>query len=343
MPSKDLGSAVARLVDAATGDGDDRELRAAVNGVVKAFDARDLKATKAAVARIGQGVAKADGRAAQVLHLTLGALVEAGASPELAWPIVSGGLPELYAGATRFAQACLERAKDAAVEEALAAAAIQVAERRPRDAAAWREAPARSLAAVACLTRSRKLRKAARARTGQGTLLDAAAPLAEAIDEVGLLVQVLRILDDETILVVHPPTERVFRVELREVASNAELLVLLADALGGDGKDRIGGARPDARAVAALKAGKAKKTKLSIAFADGDALHGVPDDLPEVSGERVVVLVDLPSPAALDVETSFPALAPAVEVRGALPAREAAAWLAAAKPRKARRAPKRRR
>jgi hypothetical protein len=341
MPSKGLTPAVERLVAVATGDGDDKALRAAVNAVVKAFDATDTKATRVAIAKIAEGVKHADGRAAQVLHLTLGALVESGAAPELAWPVVSAGLPDLLASATRFAQACLDRAdptaKSTDVDEALAAAAAEVAQRRPRDAAAWREIPARCLASVACLTRARKLRKRVRA---EGTILEAAAPLAEAVDEVGLLVQVLRMIDDETIVVVHPETERAFRVELRDVASNAELLVLLADALGGDGKNRIGVKRPDPRAVAALAAGKAKKTKLGVTF-DHD-VHDVPDDLPMHEGERIVVLRNLPSPEVLEVETSFPALAPVVRVKEVLPPREAASWVEAARGRRRRRAAKRR-
>src|SRR5207302_1600448 len=126
--------------------------------------------------------------------------------------------------------ACLERAKDASVDAAFAAAAIEVSERRPRDAAAWREVPSRCVAAVACLTRSRELRKAMRE---DHALVGATLPLAEAVDEVGLLLQVLRMIDDEELVVVHRDAKRAFRVAIRDVASNVELLALLADALVG--------------------------------------------------------------------------------------------------------------
>jgi hypothetical protein len=308
MSSKDLSTAVGRLVEVATGDGDDRALRTAVNAVVKAFDPADAKAAKSAITKIGDGARTADGRAAQVLQLTLGALVEAGASPELAWPIVSAGLAELLGAATRFADACLERAKNESGDEGFAMAAMEVASRRPREAAAWREAPSRSLAAVACLTRSLDLRTAARA---EKKLLTAAEPLADAIDEVGLLLEALRVLDGDTIRVTEEESGKTFRVVAHEVATNAELLVLLADALA----EPLGTPRPDAKAVAAVTGGNAKKTKLAIAYAD-EVIDGIPADLPAKNGERLVTIQILDKPATLDVQTAFPALSPRVELAG---------------------------
>jgi hypothetical protein len=287
-----------------------------------------VKSTRAAVDHIAKGLKDADGRAAQVLHLTLGALVEGGAAPELAWPIVSGGLKELLDQATRFADACLERAKDAKVEEAFAAAAIEVSERRPRDAAAWRELPSRALACVSCLTRSRDLRKQVRE---DHALVGATLPLAEAVDEVGLLLQVLRMIDDEELVVVHADEKRAFRVAIRDVASNVELLALLADALVGDpAKGLLKGKRPPKPVHTALGKGKGVSVKTAFTFdttPHGDLVDGVPADFPERNGQRVVVLHDLKKPRAVAVDPSFVGLAPEVRLMRTLPSAEVDRWL----------------
>ncbi|HEY8076887.1 MAG TPA: hypothetical protein VIF62_22325 [Labilithrix sp.] len=323
----DLLDAVGRLVEIATHDGDDRALRGAVNAVVKVASTADARTSRAAIARIAEGVRDADGRASQVLHLTLGALVEAGAPPELAWPIVTNGLRGLLEQATRFADACIERARDAAGdEEGFAAAAREVSERRPRDAAAWRDLPSRCLAAVSCLTRSRDLRKTVRE---DAALVDATLPLAEAVDEVGLLLQVLRMIDDEELVVVHAEAKRAFRVAIRDVASNAELLALLADALVGDGM--LPGKRPAKPVHTALGKGKAVSLKTPFTFdttPHGDLVDGVPADFPERNGARVVVLHDLGKPRSLAVDPSFVGLAPQVRVTRKLPPAEVERWLA---------------
>jgi hypothetical protein len=322
----ELLDAVERLVAIATRDGDDRALRGAVNAVVKAAGSADARAMRAAIERIADGMKHADGRATQVLHLTLGTLVEGGAPPELGWPVVSHGLRELLEQAARFAEACLERARHASGEAGFATAAREVSERRPRDAAAWREVPARCLAAVACLTRSRELRKAVRE---DGALVHATLPLAEAIDEVGLLLQVLRMIDDEELVVVHAEAKRAFRVAIRDVASNVELLALLADALVGEGL--LPGKRPSKPVHAALGKGKGVSLRTSFTFdttPHGDLVDGVPADFPERNGARVVVLHALRRPRALAVDPSFVGLAPEVRVTRALPAAEVERWLA---------------
>jgi hypothetical protein len=325
-----LPKAVTRLVQAATTDANDRELRRAVNDVVQAFAGSDTRATRDAIATIAEGMHDADGRSAQVLLLTLGALVEAGAPPELAWPVVADDLPRLLEGAARFAAACVERASGA-LEEALPGVAAEVASRRPRDAAAWQEVPARCLAAIACLTRSRDLRESVKR---QSKLLAKALPLADAIDEAGMLVEVLRILNDEAMRVVHEDTRKGFRVAIRDIASNAELLLFLGAALGSQFTSaRSRGRAPDPRVVAAVKAGKPKKVTLSLDFRS-QPLEAAPADFPTLDGERVVVLRELPSPRALEFELSYPALEPSVRIDGPLTTQEVDACLLKTSPKK---------
>src|SRR5262245_16104656 len=121
MPA--LADAASELVRAATMEGSDRELRAAVDDVLAAFDAKDRAGTRSALHTLGAALGRSDGRSAQVLALALGALVESGAPPDEAWPAVAHGLEETLERATSFAAACVKKAKNELVELALEAAA----------------------------------------------------------------------------------------------------------------------------------------------------------------------------------------------------------------------------
>jgi len=351
----DLSRAVERLVSATTrssGAGDDDALRSAVDDVLGAFESADAKTAKAALGALEVATAKAEGRGAQVLHLALGALVEGGAPPELAWPAISRRLRETLDGATRFARACVTEANDPVVDDAIASVGAAVAKKRPREAAAWQALASRCLAAVACLTRSRALRKAEQAK---GELAEAVFPLEDAVEEVGFLSQALRILDDAPLLLIHPESQRGFRVVVRDVSSNVELYVLLADAIVGDpAAGLVPGTRPDPRAVAALKDpdhAPRKPPQVMVSFnlsawtaleddgslPEADAEHpehwiwieGVPADIPELDGERVVLLHDPAVARMLPVESSFAALRPSLVVKKKLSTAEVARLLAA--------------
>lgn len=317
-----LAKAVERLVASATSGGRDAALRAAVDEVLESFDANDTKEAKTALAILEGGIAKAEGRAAQVLNLALGALVEGGAPPELAWPAASRGLVQALDDATIFARACVEKSGVEVVNDAIAEAGAAVAKKHPRAAAAWVSLASRCLAAVACLTRSKKLREREHA---SGTLAEAVYSLEEAVEEVSFLSQALRILDG-TIVVVHPETQRAFRLAVSDLCSNVELYVLATEALIEAGK--IEGTRPDPRAVAVLRDPEnlPKKpptvvTALHLSPFPGVEelwMEGSPYDLPVVGGERVVVIEDSDHAHVVPVEPSFPALRPVVTIQGEL-------------------------
>ncbi len=338
----DLASAVDKLVETAMSGAKGKSLQKAVAGVVDAFDASDAKAARAALKKLDRSIEGAEGHASQVLQLTIGALVEAGAPPDAAWPSVSRELESALDGATRFVIACAEAAKTQHVETALAKAGAKVEKKMPEEAAAWRALPSRCLAAVACLTRSAKVRAAARKQA----LLELAFPLEDAVDEVGFLAQALRVLDDEPLLVLHPDLGRGYRVRISEIGWNAELFALLADALIGDPKKgALPGDRFDRRAIAALAGDGAppKGTALVAPFnfvawtalaSDGSLppaadvedhwiwLEGMPADIPEHGGKRIVLLQE-PAPAhaqMLPTERTFEALHPKVKVEEKLSA-----------------------
>jgi len=325
-----LAKAVERLVAATTKGEKDAAIRKAVNDVLETFDAADTKDAKTALTILESGIAAAQGRSAQVLNLALGALVEGGAPPELAWPAASRGLVRALDEATAFAKVCVEKSGEQLVDDAIAAVGEAMVKKHPQAAAAWASLPSRCLSAIACLTRSKKLRDA---ELASGNLGDAVYALEDAVEEVGFLSQALRILDD-TIVVLHPESGRAFRLEVGDLSSNIELYVLAMDALVGGGK--IEGARPDPRAVKVLQdpenlPKKPPTVTTSFHLAPWPGLEelwldGSPFDLPQQGGERVVVIEDSDHAHVVTVEPSFPALRPKVKVTGEL-AKPAAAKL----------------
>jgi hypothetical protein len=364
MAKSDLSSVVRDLASAATAarEASDRGVRAAVREVIDGFaDARTPD--RPALRLLGKVAAEAEGQAAQILFLTLGAVVEGGAPPEAAWPAIESGLGDLLKRAARFAHACIKHAEAEDLESAFAEAATTVARKRPLDAAAWNALPSRCLAAVACLTRSRSLRKRVRA---ERTLRRAAEPLTEAVAEVGFFAQVADMLDDEPIVVLHPATGRGFRVVTRDVASNLELGLLLADALIGDPKQGLlRGRRPSPKAMAALRNEAPPKGRAPNATPAFDLLpwtelsaegslpvldehthdHGLdleasPAIIPPLGGHRVVILRDAVHAHSIPIEATFVALRPELRVAARLKPAEVETMLASIQKRARRAAAK---
>jgi hypothetical protein len=339
----DLPRAVDGLVAAATREVEPRKLKPIVESVLDAFEASPESVQDAALRKIGRALGKVSGRGAQILSLALGALVEGGASPEIAWPSIGNDLTGLLDRATAFANATIEHAQDENVATAIESAGAEIAKKNPQEAEAWKALPSRCLAAVACLTRSRKLR--ARVRKDHA-LVEACWPLSDAIAEVGYLLQALRIVDDETLLVLAPDAGRGWRISVDAMPSNAELYVLLADLLVGDPKKgRLPGKRPDPKAVAAIRDGShpprgADAVKVPFHLVgwtatehDGSLprgntrrtehwirMEGIPADIaPGPTGkERVVLLQDAPYSRAVPVAPSFESLKPAVKIASEL-------------------------
>ena len=339
----DLNRAVEALVDAAKrGEIQPRALKGTVESVLDAFDAAPDTARNKALRALGRALALVEGQGTQVLMLAIGALVESGASPEVTWPIVSDHLIDILDQAAAFANAAVKAANDENVESAVTSAGTVVAKRMPRNAAAWNAVPSRCLTAVACLTHSKKLRKRV---SKDRTLHEASWPLSDVVAEVGYLLQALRTVDDETFLVLAPDAQRGWRVTVDAMPSNAELYVLLADAVLGDPKrGHLAGKRPDPRAVTAIRNGAhpAKgATSVKVPFhlvdwasvaADGTLppanshetahwiwMEGIPWDIPRGPGkERVVLLQASPHSRVVPVAPSFEALRPDVKVAKSL-------------------------
>lgn len=342
----DLSRAVDDLVDAATREVQPRALKGTVEKMLASFEDAPENARSTAIRTLGRALDKVEGRGAQILSLALGALVEGGASPELTWPIVGGSLEPLLDRGTAFASAAVKEAEDAHVETAIESAGAIVAKKKPREAAAWKALPSRCLAAVACLIKSKKLR----ARMSKvRSLQEAAWPLSDAVAEVGYLLQALRVIDDETFLVLAPDADRGWLIKIDEMPSNAELYILLADAVIGEAKHgRLPGKRPPAKAVAAIREGvhppkaaasvtppfhlvdwTAVTAEGALPPADPDEaehwiwMEGIPWDIPYgPGGQRVVLIQAAPEARPIPVAPSFDSLRPDVRIAKELSADE---------------------
>ena len=178
--------------------------------------------------------------------LACGALVEHGGDLEQPLDALLGRLPEVLAGAVAFADACRARAggTPAPADDAVERASAMMSWKRCRP----RRSPgARSTCSPAppwqCWARS----PAAPATGGRGgELLKQARAVADLHEQAQYLAEMLRVVDDEELLVLHPETRRGWKVCIRGVSDNFQLHTLLANALIGDPeKGLLPGRRPD--------------------------------------------------------------------------------------------------
>ncbi len=352
---RDVVQAVKTLVQLATSGGTDAELRSAIDAVLIDFrpkGARNLGLAKQALRVLTKGIAASKGRATQVLLLALGALVEAGAAPELAWPAIEAQVAPVLAGAEKFAQECLDRSELQDLEDAVKREGEGVRKDYPRLHAAWALLRAVCMAANACLTRSPKLR----ARTKKSSVivkaLGVARTLESQVDEVRAFDRILRLCCDEPLIVIHPESRKGWRFVMTDLASNVELYVLLLDQIvqvaGAPLGRLLKAKRPAQRALTTLqspdKAPKGAVTAdtpfhmvqwtglradLTLPHPQTDQemqhtiwLEGVPGDISTFESERVILLQESLVKRKIDVDVPYDALHPTLKRKRNLTAAE---------------------
>ena len=107
------------------------------------------------------------------------------------------------------------------------ALAEQIMSDNPKEASAFLSLDMWCLPMIACLSTSSELR-----REAAGTeLLDVVSPLTSAGGAVKFLTDMLRVLDDEPLLVLHPESRAGFECRISGISCNFQLHTLLADAL----------------------------------------------------------------------------------------------------------------
>jgi hypothetical protein len=344
-----FGPAVKALIEIAINPRKDWEMRQAAHNVLQTFDPKDTKAGNAALRALADGVQKAGPRGTPILLLAVGALVESGASPEVAWAAAEYDLIETLNDATWFSEACTYDADNLAIDEAIGASGAKIGKKHPREQAHWAMLRPRILTASACLIRSEKVRKKARALPG---LVEAAAGLDELVEEVTWFNHALFMLEDVPLLVLHPETRRGWRMVMNDVTTNLDMFVLLLDALIGDpAKGMLPGTRPNAKAVRVLLdpdyepknppeikvvwnllgvAGVLEDGSLADPQADRRSgfsrwwvwLESRPINIPLFGDERVVIFQPPVMKREYPIEPTFSSLSPRIQLKSKVPAAE---------------------
>lgn len=254
----DLVRAVTDFVRSALADEDALQVRADAEAVIGAIDGAKPDALRAGAKALSRAIPKGKGLSGQLLCLALGALVESGAPPEDAWPGVSDGLAEMVARAVDFSEECQAQSEFETPESAVKRYGDLIAKKRPANAAAWEAVPARVLAAVACLSRSKKLRAAAAKIKG---LYDSAEALRDCLPKCADLFRILALIEEGEIVVASPLDKRGWRIKFGQCVTVAELQMLIADAVLGGSRSapvpgRMPGKRPPAKVLRHLVEGE---------------------------------------------------------------------------------------
>lgn len=292
--------ALAALVKDAAARDRKRALGVRANALLSAFADADPKSMGRAVAVLAKALDHAAAEKDRALvRLVLGALVEAGLSPELVWPAARRGL-------------------------------VDAAARASGTGAARSSLASRAVLATACLLRSEDLRVSV--QESEPEIIEACTPFEVDLEEMLFLKQVAQILPDFTLVVIHPAQMRGFRVRVHEVTDNVELYVLLCDALVATGKRGcIEGRRPSKRAIRVATDADSAATEPVPVLVAFDLAHwqgrvyldGVPRGIPMHRGERVLLLGTRDHASAdRTIEGALEPLRPRVEVIQTLSAAE---------------------
>lgn len=204
----------------------------------------------------------------------------------------------------------------------------------PLATAGWWTAQRYGLAAKAMLSDS-GVRSAVRA---DPSALDGLSQIVEALStrlsEFGEVAELLRMAEVSRVLVLDRASWRGFRVRFDGVSDNFQLHTLLADALIGKEGLRLSGTRPDPRWVVAAQDGQVDPLA-DVARGEWDLVGGdgtwvgneaCPGDIPEVDGERVLVLEPQSLTHSWRAGRRHPHIVGALTVLSELHADEAAAW-----------------
>jgi hypothetical protein len=278
-------------------------------------------------------IAQTDGPRASALAIGCGALVENGGDPDIALLPMLEQLPELLAGALVFHNACAALAhavpEDQEQPSPVQEFGQQVQREMPGEALAWLSLGPLCTGAIALLSRSVEGRRQARQMPD---LLPRVFGMASNHPRVGFLAQLLQVLDDEPLLVLHPRQQRGYRVRITGIADNFQLHTLLAAALLGDPqKGWLMGKRPDPRVVLAARdqpvdpgakvaegafnlwtwQGLQPDGTLPEGMEGSDFWvwnEGIPADIPPFEGVRTVLLGPQPYPRSWNAGRCFDGL-----------------------------------
>jgi hypothetical protein len=155
--------------------------------------------------------------------------------------------------------------------------------------------------------------------------------MAEHAEDAPWLLGLLRVLDDEPLLVLHRESGRFFEMTMSGIGDNIQLHILLADVLIGAG--RVDGDPPDPAWVAAARDGLmipegGVRTQFDLTDAGGDPIwgEGRPADIPVAEGRRVIVMSAPSYSRGYNIGRQYPLMVPQLTVDSELAGEEAKAW-----------------
>jgi hypothetical protein len=233
------------------------ELYAASRGILAHAPVAPRESIDGALRHMAGIIGRVDALGGAIIAIVCGALVEEfGGSPDTAIESVLTCLLAALPLALTFARACERAYASSNLELDEDQSPIQrfgpeLSETMPGEARGWASLEFLCPATVAMLSVSRNARRQARARSG---LRDAVSELAPIHDWTSFVANILAVLDEEELVVLHPELRRGYRIQISGIADNFQLHTLLADALiGAPGAGWLPGERPDPRVVAAAR------------------------------------------------------------------------------------------
>lgn len=291
----------------------------------------------AALPRIAELLGGMPVDAAGRLPVLGGALVELGAAPEPLVPMIVTGLVDTLRRAATLIDTWPkgEERPDfdgAAYDETVRVlSGVHAEEEAHAIAFAWYSLGSWSAPAIAVLQNTR----VRQALPHRDVLTDLVARLGPLREDLGFLVELLDVLDNEPFVVLHRASGRGYELTVSGVGGNFQLQTLLAATLVGPERDGlIPGAPPDPAWVAAATDGDPSphggvNGQFNLVDHTGSWIwgEGRPADIPALDGRRVVLLEPLPYPRSWSPGRLFDRMRPTVQLARILPSVEVAAWL----------------
>ena len=197
---------------------------------------------------------------AAIIALGCGALIEQGADPAIASAAILERTQEALQQAPAFGLACQNEAgrhpgesDPQDIEACVNQYGQQLIQEMPEEARAWFALQPICTAALAVLMRLPYMRASI---SQDPTFLAALAECPATYSSIDCVRDVLAVLDQEEVIVLHPALQRGYHIRISGIGTNFQLHTLLADALIGDPTQGwLPGKRPDLRVAAAAKNG----------------------------------------------------------------------------------------
>ncbi|RFS86121.1 hypothetical protein D0T12_05700 [Actinomadura spongiicola] len=267
-----------------------------------------------AMPRMAEGIAEAPANLAGWLAIISGAWIETGADPVIAGLAVVQRITDVISGALTFANAWEEAAggkpppdmhEEKPSQHIFDTITPRLGERAVGAMLAWFALPQFTMAGCTVLQMAPSIRAGLADRDFRAL---AAGEAAEYLPQMDHFHALLRVLDDERLLVLDRESRKGWTVTIGGIGDNFQLHILLAGALIGR-PDGLPGDRPAPEIVACFLDADVPpgppviSSPWNLVDAHGEWIwnEGVPADIPVVNGTRVIV-IDPPS-----YERSFPA------------------------------------